>query len=93
MRVIKATGPRSCTIHFHAGEGDVTRAVRSMGRMLRFWGSSDSGAPPPPDLIQADIVDGSGQVNPAAASQFTLAISHVTHPGATGCKLAGGIVD
>jgi hypothetical protein len=74
----------SCTIHFQAGEGDVKRAVRSMGRMLRFWGG-DSGTPPPPDLIQADIVDESGQVIPAAAVQSMLIISRGARPGALGC--------
>jgi hypothetical protein len=82
----------SCTIHFQAGEGDMKRAVRSMGRMLRFWGS-DSGTPPPPDIIQADIVDDSGQVIPATAVRSTSIISRGARPGATGCECAGRVVD
>lgn len=51
----------SCNMQFHAGEGDVKRAVRSVGRMLRMWGGG-SGAPAPPDLFDAEIVDAEGQV-------------------------------
>jgi hypothetical protein len=51
----------ACSIQFHAGEGDVKRAVRSVGRMLRMWGGSSS-APAPPDLFDAEIVDAEGQV-------------------------------
>ena len=52
-----------CCIQFAAGEGDVKRAVRSVGKMLRLWGSGGD-AHAPPDVFEADVVDQHGQVQP-----------------------------
>jgi hypothetical protein len=51
----------SCTMCFHAGEGDVKKAMRSVGRLLRVWGSRGD-APDPPDLFEAEIVNADGKV-------------------------------
>lgn len=51
----------SCSIRFHPGEGDVKRAVRRVGNMLKFWGKADGDAAVPPDVFDADVVDAEGQ--------------------------------
>ncbi len=51
----------TCDIQFHAGEGDVKRAMRSVGKMLRFWGGGGD-VVEAPDLFDADITDAHGQV-------------------------------
>ncbi len=52
-----------CCIQFAAGEGDVKRAVRSVGKMLHLWGGGGD-AHAPPDMFEADVVDEHGQVQP-----------------------------
>jgi hypothetical protein len=70
----------------------VKRAMRGMGKMLRFWGGGDSSTPAPPDVIEADIIDDNGQVVSAAPVPFIIA-SRSSRSLAAGRKQTGGLLD